>query len=111
MDLWWVGNSGQNWHSGNAQTDKKFGHHDLKKAMNFPAVYEDTNSEMKIEDYLSTYTVRTWLKQTYMISTTSTASDCSAPSVMPLKKRAIVAFVAITWYKWSFKLTVLSGLP
>lgn len=33
-------------------------------------------------------------KTNYMISTT--ASDCSAASVMPLKKKAVVAFVAIT---------------
>lgn len=79
----------------------------LKKAMDFHAVYEDTISMMKTENYLWTYRVRAWLKPTYMISTTSTASDCSAPSVMPLKKRAVVAFVAMTW---SFRLTVLSGL-
>lgn len=52
--------------------------------------------------------VRAWLKRHYMVSTT--ASDCSAASVMPLKKKKIVAFVAITWYKQSFRLTVLSGL-
>lgn len=40
--------------------------------------------------------MRAWLKRNYMISTT--ASDCSAASVMPLKKKTIVAFVAITWY-------------
>lgn len=75
--------------------------------MDFHAVFEDTISMMKTENYLWTYRVRAWLKPTYMISTTSTASDCSAPSVMPLKKRAVVAFVAMTW---SFRLTVLSGL-
>lgn len=43
----------------NMQTDKKFGHRGLKKAMNFHAVCEDNNSVMEIiENYLSTYTVR-----------------------------------------------------
>lgn len=64
--------------------------------MDFHAVYEDTISMMKTENYLRIYRVRAWLKLTYVIAITSTASDCSAPSVMSLKKRAVVAFVAMT---------------
>lgn len=67
----------------------------LKKAMDFHAVDEDTISMIKTENYLRIYRVRAWLKLTYVIVTTI-ASDCSAPSVMPLKKRAVVAFVAMT---------------